>query len=117
MKRILSALILTIIFFSAKGQNKIKLSEDTLLMRKEFLTHIPIGTDTADAIKILTENKFEYYSRYQNDEFLWHKNINYLFFYHEEYEILNTLKWQVAVVYDSKGKITDILVVFHVIGL
>jgi len=102
---------------AVSAQNKIKLYEDTVPMRKEFLAHIPVGTDTTDAINILTENKFEYYARYSDYDFLWHTHINYLFFYRQEFEILNTLKWQVAVVYDKNGKVSDVLVVFHVIGL
>ena len=86
-------------------------------MRKELLLHIPIGTDTAIAKWELEKNKFEYYGSYIDYEFLRHAHINYLYFFFVKGEIWSAIKWQVAVVYDEKGKVTDVLVVFHVIKL
>jgi hypothetical protein len=117
MKLIFPILFLMISACDIHAQEKIHFYEDTTQMRKEILLHVPIGSDTAMAIKKMTLGGFESFSRETNTYFLYNTTpIDFLFFYHDVGAIISMDRWKVAIVHKN-GKVTDIQVQFVIIGL
>jgi hypothetical protein len=117
----MNKMIILFLFFSSAvfAQDKIHFYEDTAQMRKEMLSHIPIGTPIETAEKIMNANKCDC-SYMKDEEFaagkILHSHIDYLYCFHDQPCIWSSDHWQIAIVY-KEGKVTDVLVAFSIIML
>ena len=116
MKIIFPILLFVSHSFFCLGQNKMKFYEDTVKMKQEVFSYIPIGTDSARACQIMSESKFEFVGNYVNETFLYGRNIDFLFFIHDEGVIFCMNRWKIALVHNN-AKVTDVQVQFVIICL